>query len=85
MSGPAITDHALLRFMERGAGCDVEQLRSDLAAALERAHKAARAMGDSDYLIKMDGLTFVVRGGVVTTVMPTGTPNHEARQLRGEH
>lgn len=85
MSGPAITDHALLRFLERGAGCDVETLREQLEQSLARAHEAARKMNSSDYLIKMDGLTFVVRGENVTTVLETGAPGREAHQLRGSH
>lgn len=74
MSGPGISDHALLRFMERGAGIEVEALRAHLAASLARAHRAARSLSDSDYLIKADWLTFVVRGDVVTTVLNDAGP-----------
>lgn len=84
MSGPAITDHALLRFLERGAGLDVEQLRSDLSKAFERAHSAARAMGSSDYLIRIDGLTAVVRGDAIITMLPSGSPTSEAHKLKGK-
>ena len=81
MSAPVISDHALLRFLERGAGCDVEVLRAQLSASLRRAHLAARSMGGSDHLIKIDGLTFVVRGETVTTVLPSGTASHDAHAM----
>ena len=43
MSAPGITDHALLRFLERAGGLDVEGLRLTLGSSLTRAHSAARA------------------------------------------
>lgn len=70
MSGPKISDHALVRFLERCGGMDVEGVRADMSRSLARAHNAARQMGQSDYLITIDGSTYVVRGEMVTTVMP---------------
>lgn len=81
MSGPQISDHALLRFIERAGGMGVEPLRNNLSLSLRRAHDAARALGQSDYLIKIDGLTYVVRGETVTTVLDTGHPGKEAHAL----
>lgn len=70
-SGQAIgiSDHALLRFLERAGGLDIEELRARLASSLARAHLAARSLGGSDYLIRSDGLVYVVRGETVTTVL----------------
>lgn len=70
-SGQAIgiSDHALLRFLERAGGLDIEDLRARLASSLARAHLAARSLGDSDYLINSDGLVYVVRGETVTTIV----------------
>ena len=82
MALPKISDHALLRLLGRHGGFDVEALREELSAVLNRAHHAARAMGDSDYLIKIDGMTFVVRGETVTTVLETRAPAEEAYALR---
>ncbi len=69
MNAPAISDHALLRFLERGADMRVEELRASLSASLARAHRAARSVSGSDYLIRADGLLFVVRGETVCTVV----------------
>lgn len=82
MKGPAVTDRALIRFLERAGGIDMEGLREAISTSLERAHAAARQMGDTDYLIKMGGATYVVRGDSVTTVLETGEPRHEARAIR---
>ncbi len=78
-----VSECALLRFLERGVGLDIEPLRANLEASLERAHKAARSIGANDYLIKADGLLFVVRGDTVTTVIDDepGNARRAARNL----
>ena len=81
MAGLHVTDHAMLRFLERGGGIDVEALRSAIEMSLKRAHHAARAVSDSDYLVRVDGMTFVVRGENVTTVMNEGSPGQRAATL----
>ena len=64
-----VSDHALLRLFERAAGLDIEQLRARLSNSLARAHDAARSITESDYLIKADGLLYVVRGNTCVTVL----------------
>ena len=65
----SVSDHALLRFLERSAEVPVEQLRASLEASLDRAHSAATEIGVSDYFIHAaDGL-FLVRNDVVVTVL----------------
>lgn len=81
MSGPIISDHALIRFLERCGGMDVEAVRAGLSQSLERAHNAARQMGQKDYLITIDGSTYVVRGDLVTTVLPARSPQQQFNAL----
>lgn len=81
MSGPQISDHALLRFFERCGGMDVEGARAGLRTSLARAHEAARGLSQSDYLITVDGTLFVVRGETVTTVLEAGPTAQHARAL----
>lgn len=69
MTGPRISDHALLRFLERAGGLDIETLRWQLAQSLARAHAAAGQIGLADYTIRADGLTYVVRNATVVTIM----------------
>ena len=79
--GPRVSDHALLRFLQR-AGMDVEAVRASLSEQLATAHGALAKMGGGQALIVIDGLTYVVRDGVVTTVLPTSDPADSACALR---
>ncbi len=81
MSGPAISDHALVRFLDRAGGVDVEALRAGITRSLARGHAAARSVSASDYLLTIDGLVFVVRGETVTTVMDEGRPDQKFRAI----
>ena len=84
MSGPRVTDHALLRFLERAGNLDVEGVRVQLELSLARAHSAARSITTSDYLVNVDGMVIVVRGESVTTVLDTEKPHQRARRLDRE-
>lgn len=64
-----VSDHALLRFLSRAGGFDLEPLRKQMQAALTDASAAAQALGQSRYTVKMDGMIFVVENGVCVTMM----------------
>lgn len=64
-----VTDHALVRFMARAGGFDVDGLRAAIAASLERAHVAAQAVRARRYVIVVDGLRYVVEDGHLVTVL----------------
>jgi hypothetical protein len=81
--GPRVSDHALLRILER-SGIDIEGVRSAVADALARSHALAESLGTSDHLITVDGLTFVVRGGTVTTVIRSRGPQDRAIALAND-
>lgn len=68
MSEPRVTDHALVRFLQR-SGLDVERVRADLASSLARAQAAAESLGIDDHLVVADGLCFLVREGAVVTCL----------------
>jgi hypothetical protein len=72
MSKIGVSDHALVRFLERAGGFDVEALRASMAASLARAAAVAEGMQQSRYTIKCDGLIYVVDQGVVVTVLGNG-------------
>lgn len=65
-----VSDHALLRFVERAGGLDIEALRVALEGSLKRAITAASDMGTGDLTIRADGLEYLVRNNVVVTVLP---------------
>lgn len=66
-----VSDHALLRYLERAQGVDVEGLRRDLGRRID----AAVGRMDCDLRLldisaaHIDGLTFLVKGRIVVTVM----------------
>jgi hypothetical protein len=64
-----VTDHALVRFLERAGGLDVEALRRAIAASLARAEQAASSIGAHEYVITAEGHSYVVKGGQVVTVI----------------
>ena len=65
-----VTDHALVRFLERAGGLDLEALRRDLATSLDRSVRAAEKIGSGDYIVKADGLDYVIRNGCLVSVIP---------------
>lgn len=70
-----VSDHALIRFLERVGGMDVESVRMSMQIGLAHAAAVARTMGNADFVIKMDGNQYVVRDDVVTTVLPASRKN----------
>lgn len=64
-----VCDHALLRFIERVGGLDVEGLRRHLAQSLGRAAGAAEQLGQREMTVAADGFHYVVVKGVVITVL----------------
>lgn len=65
-----VSDHALVRFLDRAGGLDVEGVRAALEQALERARQHANRLGARSYDVKADGLTYRVRSGTVVTIVP---------------
>jgi hypothetical protein len=63
-----ISDHALLRWLERSGALDVEALRQSLEGSLQRAADAAAAIEAERFSIVADGLIYLVRDGVLVTV-----------------
>lgn len=71
-----ISDHALVRWLQRSGAMDMEAMKAMLAASLERAVDAAASMGGAAgshapprrYLILADGLVFIMEGSVLVTV-----------------
>lgn len=64
-----VTDHALVRFLDRSGAAEIEKLRHTIAHSLERARRGAERAGISDYVITADGLRYVVKDDVLVTVL----------------
>ena len=59
-----VTDHAVLRYLERLHGLDIEAVRAEIATTVWRAALAG-ATG-----VRHDGLIYRLQDGVVVTVAP---------------
>lgn len=60
-----VSDHAVLRYMQRAMGIDVEAVRRRIGMdCFAAASAGARSL-------KSDGIKYVIRGGAVVTVMRT--------------
>ena len=69
-----VSDHALLRFIERAGGLDIETLRAALEGSLKRAVDATGKIGESEAVIFADGLRYVLRDCVVVTITKVPHP-----------
>ena len=66
---PKVTDHAVLRWIERVDGVDLAKVR---AAILAQGREQWIAAGVASVTLPDLGVSLVVRNGVVVTVKPTG-------------
>lgn len=65
----SITDHAVLRYIERKYAVDIAALRRDLSAQLVRAARSAETIGIDRYAITHDGMRFIVENNAVVTTL----------------
>lgn len=71
-----VTDHAAMRFLERGVGFDIEMLKRSVSDALDNAFQAGVKLGVSNFLILSGGEVYVVRDGALVTVVPDDGRRH---------
>lgn len=64
-----VSDHAIVRYLERAQGLDIEALRVEIGRRVERGAELG-ATG-----VSIDGLHYVIAGGVVVTVERANTPD----------
>ena len=66
MSKIIVTDHALVRYLERVAGLDLDPYRHHIASLVNEAAAAGAAT------ITIDGYVYTLQGTFVTTVLDQG-------------
>jgi hypothetical protein len=59
-----ISDNALMRYLERVKGMDLEQLRREIGRKIDLAQEHPGASG-----VRVDGFTYKLQDGVVKTVV----------------
>jgi hypothetical protein len=65
-----VTDHALLRYLERVHGVDIEVFRAALRATVGEAAIAAGAAIGGSYAVKAGRHAYICQGETVITVVP---------------
>jgi hypothetical protein len=80
----SVSDHAVVRWLERNNLVDVAQLRAQLAASLEKSCAAATQLHAHEYYVRRDGFRFVVNGGVLVTMYPEKSKTSRLKKRRHE-
>lgn len=81
-----VSDHAVVRYLERHQGVDVEAIRETIASSLDcrSARKLVEFSGGAPCKIRVDGMTYCVRQNTVTTCLrESGRRQREGRRHRG--
>lgn len=67
-----ISDHAVLRYLERRLGIDVDSVRHEIAAAVDTQlmRDVADFAGETGWSVRLDGMVYCFRGGTMTTCFP---------------
>ena len=67
-----VTDHAVLRYMERLLNVDVETVRQAIVDAMNtpRSGDIRSFVGGASCRITVEGVTYCVRSGAITTCYP---------------
>ncbi|MDK3072742.1 hypothetical protein QO034_06440 [Sedimentitalea sp. JM2-8] len=66
-----VTDHAVLRYLERVKGMDIEAVRREIGRAVDLHLDHPGACG-----VVVAGFSYKIAGGVVTTVIAQNRPLH---------
>lgn len=64
---PHVTDHAVLRYLERVQGFDIEAVRRAIALKCKGATVARSVLSD--------GFSYMIKNGTVVTIRPTQAQN----------
>lgn len=67
--GVRVSDHAVLRYLERVLEIDVDLVRNHIAGLADDAARCGA------YSVRHDGLELRIRNGCVMTVVQTGSPD----------
>ena len=76
MKRPAVTDHAVIRYLERARGMDIDRVRAEIAELCRRGLDQG-ACG-----VKVEGLEFRIEDGVVVTCQHPTHPDKRTGKPR---
>ncbi|WP_020179665.1 hypothetical protein [Methylopila sp. M107] len=67
-----VSDHAVLRFLERIYGVDVEAVRDQIRASTARGVEAGVILDDGTFSVVVAHVRFIVRDGRIVSAKPRG-------------
>lgn len=73
-----VSDHAVIRYLERVYGVDIEGLRRRIGRRVDRAVKLGASAAVAG------GFVYQIKEGTVTTVAPASSPNVRTGRQRRE-
>jgi hypothetical protein len=77
---PTVSDHALLRYLQRVKGVDLDAIRAEILSPTMRAAIQAGASA-----VNINGHLYAIRNdGCVVTVLPAGARGYRGDHRRGE-
>ncbi|MBN2740032.1 MAG: hypothetical protein JXR35_03925 [Rhodobacteraceae bacterium] len=77
---PRITDHAVIRYLERVKGIDMDALRHEIGQLVARGYVQG-ACG-----VRVSGFNYRIENGVVVTVLQESRHDHRhGRRTRAKH
>lgn len=74
-----VTDHALVRYLERVLNYDLDRVRETIRASVQQGAEAGARC------VSVNGVTFHLDGCKVVTVQPGATPNGALQKTRQHH
>ena len=66
MGGVGISDHAVVRYLERKTGLDVETLKKEIVP--QKVRQLMNSCGGGTFKVKVDGVVYVVTDNVLVTI-----------------
>jgi len=75
-----ISDHAVIRYLERTKGLDTTAVRAEMQAELAEASQTTKVNGEAAGLLAGDYVYVVARGHLVVTVYPA--MDHEVKKTK---
>lgn len=80
---PVVTDHAVLRYLERTGCVDIKAVRRHIATMVLRGLVAGAKIGAGEFAIVVPGARFVVVDGRVVTTLDPATRQRKRRRRKG--
>lgn len=79
-----VTDHAVVRYLERVRGIDIDAIRAEIGLVVDRAVTRASDCGLEANArgVNSGGFTFKIQDGYVITILSKNCPNYRLGRVK---